>query len=216
MSNLYSVGQMNQLGDSLEAEGFTADDVTKLKQYANLAGIKAVLNGTAKIKPVGEDATRTITINETTIAVNLGATPKPPFKGAEVEQDIGEGWSIVERRTDGLYVDGKKIVLHLSKRQRNGKRLKGYELREELTGKLVLNANILDALLHNRHLILEDWKKDENGNTRYIFFWGTIYRNSGGGLYVRYLYFSGGEWYSDYDWLDYAWHSIDPSAVRAS
>ena len=37
MSNLYSVGQMNQLGDSLEAEGFTADDVTKLKQYANLA-----------------------------------------------------------------------------------------------------------------------------------------------------------------------------------
>jgi len=62
MSNLYSVGQMNQLGDSLEAEGFTADDVTKLKQYANLAGIKAVLNGTAKIKPVGEDATRTITM----------------------------------------------------------------------------------------------------------------------------------------------------------
>src|SRR3989338_7937218 len=216
MSNLYSVGQMNQLGDSLEAEGFTADDVTKLKQYANLAGIKAVLNGTAKIKPVGEDATRTITINGTTIAVNLGAPLKLPFNGAEVEQHIGEGWVIIEKRADGSYVDGRKVILHLSKRQKNSKSLKGHELREELTGKPVLDANILDALLSNPHLISEDWKKDENGNTRYIFFLGTIYRNSDRPLFVRYLFFLGGKWRSNYYWLGNDWNDNYPAALRAS
>ncbi len=216
MSNLYSVGQMNQLGDSFEVEGFTADDVTKLRQYSNLAGIKAVLNGTAKIQPVGEDVARTITINETTIAVNLGAVPKPPFDGTEVEQHIGKGWSIVEKRTDGLYVDGRKVILHLSKRQKNGKLLKGHELREELTGKPVLDANIFDALLSNLHLIPEDWKKDENDNTRYIFFWGTIYRNSDRPLFVRYLFFLGGKWRSNYYWLGNDWNDNYPAALRAS
>ncbi|HEY4507246.1 MAG TPA: hypothetical protein VJH71_03780, partial [Candidatus Paceibacterota bacterium] len=118
-----------------------------------------------------EDTTRVITLNSTTIAVNLAATPKLPFNGAEVEQHIGEGWAIVEKRTDGLYVNGRKVALHLSKRQQNGKSLKGYDLRDELTGKPVLNANLLDALADNTHLIPEDWKKDENDNTRYIFFW---------------------------------------------
>ncbi len=214
MSNLYSVGQMNQLGDSLEVEGFTTDDVTKLKQYGNLAGIKSVLNGTAKIKPVGEDATRTITINDTTIAVNLGAAPNLPFNGAEIEKHVG-GWSILEKRADGLYLDRKKVVLFLSKRQKNGKWLKGYELREKLTGKPVLDANILDALLANQHLI-EDWKKDENGNTLHVFFWGTIYRDPSDDLFVRFLYFSVGEWLSGYYWLGSVWSVSNPAAVHAS
>ena len=216
MSNLYSVGQMNQLGDSFEVEGFTADDVTKLRQYSNLAGIKAVLNGTAKIQPVGEDVARTITINETTIAVNLGAVPKPPFDGTEVEQHIGKGWSIVEKRTDGLYVDGRKVILHLSKRQKNGKLLKGHELREELTGKPVLDANIFDALLSNLHLIPEDWKKDENDNTRYIFFWGTIYRYSNDDLCVRFMFYSGSLLNYGNSSLDLDWDDNDPAALLAS
>ena len=216
MSTLYSVGQMNQLGDALEAEGFTPEDVTKLKQFSNLAGIKAVLEGVAKIKPITEEATRVVTLGPTTIVVNLAASPKLPFNGAEVESHIGEGWVIVEKRTDGLYVNGRKVVLRLSRRQQNGKSLKGYELREELTGKPVLNANVLDALCDNPHLIPEDWKKDERGNTRYIFFWGTIYRYSSGFLYVRCLYFHDGTWHRLYFWLDGVWDGYDPAVLLAS
>ena len=191
----YSEGQTHQLADKFEAEGFTPAEITQLGQFKNLAGIKAVLNGQAKITPVGEDATRVITINETTIVVNLGATPKRPFRGAEVDQHSGKGWVIVEKRADGLYVDGRKVILHLSKRQCGDKWLRGHELRKELMGKPVLNANLLDALYRNTHLTPEDWKG------RYVFFWGTIYRGSGG-LYVRYLCFFGvGGWRSEYGWL---------------
>ena len=110
--------QTHQLMERLEAEAFTPEQVTKLGQFNNLAGVKAVLEGTAKIKPMAdEDAARLITINSTTIAVNLVATPKLPFNVAEVERHVGEGWAIVEKRPDGrLYVNGRKVVLYLSKR----------------------------------------------------------------------------------------------------
>ena len=45
----YSIGSLNQLGDFLESNGWTAEDVTKLKQFKNLKGIKAILNGQAEI-----------------------------------------------------------------------------------------------------------------------------------------------------------------------
>ena len=213
----YTEGQTHQLVDRLEDQGFTPGHITKLGQFDNLAGIKSVLDGTAKITPVAEeDTARVVTINETTIAVNLAATPKLPFDGARVELHIGDGWVVVEKQTDGLYVGGCKVVLYVSKRQRNNKYIGGHELREELTGKPVLNANVFDALIKNSHLIPEDWKKDENGNIRYIFFWATVYRDSGGNLYVRYLYSRGGEWRSDFHWLDIDWGGRNPAALRAS
>lgn len=212
----YTEGQTHQLMDKLEAEGFSPEQITKLGQFGNLAGIKSVLEGLAKIKPVAEDATRVITFNETTIAVNLAATPKLPFKGAQVEQRIGEGWAIVEKHADGLYVNGRKVVLHLSKRQQNGKWLKGYELCEELMGKPALNANLLDALADNPHLIPEDWKKDESGKIRYICFWTTVYRDSNGFLYVRCLFFDAGAWRRHYYGLGSDWDGRDPAALLAS
>lgn len=50
MSTLYSIGQMNQLGDALEGEGFTPDEVTKLRTSGVLGNLKNVLNGVAIIK----------------------------------------------------------------------------------------------------------------------------------------------------------------------
>ncbi len=175
-----------------------------------------LLRGELVVKPVAEDAARVITLNETTIVVNLGTSPKLPFSGAEVKTHIGEGWAIVEKRADGLYVNGRKVVLYLSRRQQNGKSLEGHELRDELTGKPVLNANLLDALCDNPHLIPEDWKKDEQGNTRYIFFWATIFRRSGGSLYVRCLYFHGGAWSRSCYRLGFGWGGVYPAALLAS
>ena len=216
MSTLYSVGQMNQLGDALEAEGFTPDDVTKLKQFSNLAGIRGVINGLSKIVSVAEDATRVITINKTTIVVDLGASPKLPFNGTEVEKHIGIGWGVIEKRADGLYVNDRKVILHLSEHQMGDKWLKGYELREELTSKHVLNANILDALYQNIHLIPEDWKKNEDGDICFVFFWESIFRDSNGRLFVRCLCFHDGGWRFGCGWIGGNWYCNNPAAVRAS
>jgi len=213
----YLEGQTHQLMEALEAKGFTPEEITKLGQSGELlARFRSVLNGLAKIKPVSEDAARVITLNEITIAVNLAATPKLSFSGAEVEVHIGEGWAIVEKRADGLYVNGRKVILYLSKRQMKGKQFTGHELREELTGKPVLNANLLDAIADNPHLIPEDWKKDDNGNTRYIFFWATIYRNSNGVLSVRYLCFNGSDTTTRCYWLVGDWFVDYPAVLLAS
>ena len=156
-------------------------------------------------------------VNANTIMVNLGLSPRLPFDGAIVKWHLGEGWVRVQKRKDGLYVSGRKVILYLSKRQKNGGSLKGHELREELTDKPVLSANLLDALFENPHLIPEDFKKDADGNTIYIYFWDSGFRNPGtGGLYVRCLCFSGGSWDRDYEWLDLVWDGHDLAALLAS
>ncbi len=198
MSNLYSVGHMNQLADSLEKAGFTSDDVTKLKQYDNLAGIRALLYGHAKLEIIEH-------------IIDLDTKPFIP-----------EGWSVkpedqIASRVTGTWkFDPKKIMLHLSKNQQNDKCIEGNKLKKELAKMQVLGANALDYLLAHKELIPEDWKKDEKGNIRYIFFWGTIYRDSYGNLYVRFLYFRYGLWLWVYGWLDDDFFGYSPSAVLAS
>jgi len=52
MSSLHSIEAMNQLADALDAAGFTTDDVTKMRQYKELAKIKQILLGHAEIKMI--------------------------------------------------------------------------------------------------------------------------------------------------------------------
>ncbi len=156
-------------------------------------------------------------LSGTAVMVNLDAPIKLPFNGAEIESQIGSGWVKIEKRLDGLYIDNRKVSLYLSERQKNGNTIKGYELREELTGKLVLHPNILDAILDHSYLLPEDWKKDEKGDIRFIFFWAVIFRSpSFDNLYVRYLYFHDGWWNSNYYWLDNDWDDNDPTALCAN
>ena len=72
-----------------------------------------------------------------------------------------------------------------------------------------MNANVLDYLLAHPELIPEDWKN------KYVFFWGTIYRYSSGGLCVRYLCWNGSKWRWDGNWLAHDFYSAYP-AVLAS
>lgn len=168
---------------------------------------------------LGEETTRRVVfIDSTTIAVNLAVTPMLSFDRTEVEQHIGEGWAIVEKRADGLYVNGHKVVLYLSKRQQNGKTIQGYDLRKELTGKPVLNVNLLDALYDNVHMIPEDWKKDEQGNTRHIFFWATAYCDANGPPNICCLSFTdGGFWCRSAigNRINGRWQGSNPAALLA-
>ena len=152
--------------------------------------------------------------------VDLGAPPRLPFDGAEVVKHKGTGVVEIElRQDDHLYVGGKKVELFLSTRQMGSKAIVGHELLVELEGgkQVLLNSNVLGYLCDHPELFPEHWKKDANGETRYIFFWGSIFRNpSGGNLYVRCLCWSGGRLYRSRNWLGNDWGRRCPSASLAS
>lgn len=118
---------------------------------------------------------------------------------------IPDGLTIEEHRKGGVIEwNPEKISLYLSEIQKTG-RIVGTDLRKELAGMPVLNACVLDYLLANPHLIPEEWKG------KHIFFWGTVYRGHDDGLFVRYLCWSGDEWYWGLRWLDSGWSSSDPA-----
>lgn len=78
--------------------------------------------------------------------LDLTTIPKLPFNGAEIIESKGTGVVRLERRGDDLYLDDKKIELHLSPKQKKGSH-GGHDLRKYLEDKPVLNATVLDHLL---------------------------------------------------------------------
>jgi hypothetical protein len=196
-----------ELDHAFIRNGWSPEDVKWLSTGNTLDEVLSVRRGTHEI----------VRIRHT---IDLGKAPMPPVHGYEVEKHEGEGVVEIELRSDdNLYIDGKKVVLHLSERQQGGVTIRGYELRKELeSGKQVLlNSNVLDYLYEHPQLFPEHWKKDEDGKTRYIYFWGSIFRGpSDGRLSVRCLYWDGGSLDRRYRWLGGGWARRVPAALLAS
>jgi len=141
----------------------------------------------------------------------------------DVDPIVPNGWRILEEdqlidRVRGqLLWDQAMVRLQFSTNQEDGSVLDGIKFRDELEleNDPVLSANVLDFLLENPHLIPSEWKKDANKKTLYIFFWGTLYRSSNDGLYVRCLFFGGGKWRSNYYLVDSDSFDNGPAAVYA-
>jgi hypothetical protein len=181
-----STRQAAELDHAFERNGWTPAEVKQLSSGGLLADFRRVLLGHA-----------VITVPEHLI--DLDADPFTP-----------NGWKVEEHQKGGQFKwDASKVALYLSKKQQHGV-IEGNKLREELKGKPVYNANLLDYLLKNPHLIPEKWKG------KYVFFWGTVYRDSGGSLCVRDLFWGGGGWSWSGRWLDRGWFDDDPAAVPAS
>jgi hypothetical protein len=119
----------------------------------------------------------------------------------------GYNWTI-EYHNKMKSFDPKDLVLHLEPEQEKGS-LRCEVLFERLKEKS-LNANALDYLLEHQDLIPEEWEG------KYVYFWGTIYRNADVSLYVRYLYWGGGRWGCDCLWLGRDWFDNNPAALLAS
>ncbi len=204
MSDLtLDVGLAAKLKVAFARNGWTEALIDKACEGDSLGQFRKVLQGHA-----------TITVVEHVIDCDAD-----PF--------LPNGWKVEEHQKGGQFkwdpsnhLSNLPILYLDEKGQRNGKSIEGNKLREKLAKDLVkgalLNANVLDYLLANPHLIPEEWKKDEKGNTRYIFFWGTVYRLSDGYLCVRYLCWDVSRWYWGSHWLDDDWGDGDPAAVRAS
>jgi len=147
--------------------------------------------------------------------LDIDTSPKLPFEGAVVQKHIAMVKVKIELWTDGLHVNGKEVILHRFQNQ-CARNILGYEVdtRLRLEDQNVLNACIEDFLLEHPEFCPDDWKQDENGNTIYIYFWGTIYRNpSGTDLCVRGLYWEDGRLFNHFRWLDVDWNEHRQAAV---
>lgn len=108
----------------------------------------------------------------------------------------------IENRHGVLYANGREVVCHLSMNQSHGM-IGGIKLREELSGRNLLNACILDALIKNPAIIPENWKQYQT------FFWGDIYCDRNGVLWVRGIYQTNDGWWNscrqrvDEEWPPY-------------
>lgn len=122
-----------------------------------------------------------------------------------------DGWTVEEHQKGGhIGFDSSAVALWLSPNQQHSKYIEGHKLRQELANQLTLNANVLDFLLANPHLIPEDWKG------KGVFFWGTVYRHRGGLPHVRCLHWGRDLWHWSGIWLDHSWGGDAPALVRAS
>ena len=131
------------------------------------------------------------------------------FVDLDADPMIPDSWKVEEHIKGGQFkFDPTKVELYLDEGQKNGESIEGNNLHKKLKRKNLFNANLLDFYLAHKKLIPESWKKG-----KVIFFWGTIYRNTGGYLYVRCLGWSGSQWRWDYHWLNTIWSSNYPAAV---
>ena len=182
---MLDVSQAAELKLAFRRNGWNNAEIKTLSEGDILAKVLQVIKGQAEIKVIER-------------LIDCDAAPFVP-----------DGWSVEEHKKGGsLKFDSSKISLYLSKKQKKGT-IGGHDLREELANKPVMNANVLDYLLAHPELIPESWKG------KAIFFWGTIYRSSGGGLCVRYLGSVGSEWDWSYRWLDSGFDSFDPAALAS-
>lgn len=115
----------------------------------NLGQIEALLN-----KIGGEEGMNAILSGKATITykehiIDLDADPRTPY----------DGWKIEEHKKGGQFAwNPAKVALFLSKKQQDGNSIEGDKLRKEMADQTVYNANLLDYLLDNPHLIPEEWK----------------------------------------------------------
>jgi hypothetical protein len=197
-----SVGLAHELSIAFVKAGFHPDELGFLAQDAGtLENLRDVLCGKAVVHH---------RIHE----IDCDAEPNMAF-ATELHPDHGT-WSLVEHLKGGtLEWDSSKVGFWTMPEQHDkkfGKRPTGEIIRGKLNeeGKMVLNANVLDFLLKNWHLIPKWWKGKR------IIFWGTIYRRQHKGHYdylaVRCLDFKGDPW-NPWGW---SYHYLDDGGRYSS
>lgn len=123
---------------------------------------------------------------------------------------VPEGWEVFEHIKGGQLIWRlSEVELYLCRYQKTGK-IEGWDLRRVLQGIPIMNANVLDYLLANQHLIPEEW------SDKHLFFWGTIYRSSRGSrrkYHVRWLSRGVDKWAWCSDYLSSYYSARSPTVI---
>ena len=186
MSNdlMLDVGQANELKLAFRRAKWTNENVKRLCETTLLADIQSVLYGYGMVQPVEH-------------RINCMANPlserELEAKGHKSSVCFQTNFKAVEHRLrPSIKWLPDCISLYQSEPQRNGKSVKSLELLNDLAGKSVMNACILDHLLDYPLIIPDNWRD------KTIYFWGTLYTTSRAETeyrYVRCLYYYDGKWY---------------------
>ncbi|MAG11703.1 MAG: hypothetical protein CMI52_02750 [Parcubacteria group bacterium] len=195
--------QSDKKEDGLDLLGMTAAHLIVESAYRNGLTI-------TELRRLAEDDVmqRVIPIIRDEPPVESAPDPNRIIIDCDADPFIPDSWSVEEHRKGGqLEWNCENVELWLSQEQQSSS-IQGHQLRKQMAEKRVFNANVLDHLLTNPHIIPEEWK------SQYIFFWGTIYRNRNGRLYVRSLYWDGGAWCWNDGWLGRRWRG-GPALVPA-
>jgi hypothetical protein len=128
----------------------------------------------------------------------------------DVDPFVPDGWRLVEHKKGGKFEwNSSNLKLYVSPNQQGKSGIGGNQLREELKGKSPYNANLLDYLLENPDLVPEQWKG------KFVYFWGTVYQDTGDKTCVRCLCRHRGEWRWHYGWLESDFIGSEPAVVPA-
>jgi hypothetical protein len=180
------------------------------------------------LKPLGDKYLLTkkwVTVGKNAIKVNLNHSPDDVkyLESTVVENPNNKGWVRLERKGNNLYLDGRKLKFYTSDRQQNtSQEFLGFEFREEMREKDVPNANILEALLHHRHLIPWNWqdtlKRVGTEKLPGLLFWGTVLGYNDGTPYILSLLFDveQGIWRKGYESLKYNFNRYPEKQSRYS
>lgn len=199
MSDLkLDVDQASELKAAFRRSGWTNAEIKILSERDHLFKVREMIRGNAEI------------ITTAQYIIDCDIAPFVPKNDYD--------WIVLEHKKGGQLVwDPTKIQLYLPEHwQRGGgshNYIEGEKFRAELANKPVLNANVLDFLLDYPHLIPHEWKKNDSGSARHIYFWGTIYISKGGFINVRYLYFDIFKWSCSSKSLIFSWLERDFAAL---
>lgn len=157
-SNLMlDVSQAHELKMAFRRTGWTNAEIKTLSEKDFLSDVLKVIRGQSEI-------------NYKEYKIPCNTTPFIP-----------DGLCIVEHRKFNFFnLNSNYTKLDLSRKLKNMCN-SGANIKKHLSKKFVMNANILDFLIINPKMIPENWKN------KLIYFWGTIYGTSDGGLYVSCL-----------------------------
>lgn len=134
---------------------------------------------------------------------------KEPVIDLDSQPFLPAGWSLESHRPGGQMRGdlARQMRLWLAPEQQR-KVYSGHEILRQLEDQPTANACLLDLLLErveqNPRVLPESWKYDDKERSRYLFFWGTLYRNEGA-LCVRYLRWHLMQWEWSYGWVDSPW-----------